>query len=256
MTRLLLVRLARLARERLPALPGIRRGRASAPGGRPRFPPAGDRLDILRVGERLRIASELHDVVAHDLSVMTLAVGAGRVFMDRDPARAVQTLRAAEESGRRALSDLQRVMALLRVDDVPRVPQPRLAELPALLDAFTAAGLEVTLTEEGVRQAAPALELSAYRIVEEALGNAVRPGAARTAAVTLRWTQSVLDLTVRDDGAPRERLCSTWERASLFGGSVSARALPGGFEVRVRLLAGQSASVRPIEKAASRSWRE
>ncbi|GLW97173.1 hypothetical protein Misp02_12600 [Microtetraspora sp. NBRC 16547] len=215
-----------------------------------------ERLGLARTRERLRIASELHDVVAHDLSVMTLGVGAGRVFMDRDPARAIQTLREAEEWGRQALGDLQRVMALLRVDGVSRAPQPRLTELPALLDAFTAAGLDVTFAEEGVRQARPSLELSAYRIVEEALGNAMRHGAARTAAVRLRWTQGVLDLTVRDDGVPRDRLLGAWERASLFGGSVSARVLPGGFETRVRLLAGQSPSLRPIEKAASRSWRE
>ncbi|MEV0968767.1 sensor histidine kinase [Microtetraspora glauca] len=210
-------------------------------------------MELLRTRERLRIASELHDVVAHDLSVMTLGVGAGRVFMDKDPVRAIQTLREAEESGRQVLGDLQRMMALLRVDGAARGPQPRLAELPSLLHAFRAAGLDVTFTEEGVRQARPTLELSAYRIVEEALGNAMRPGAARSAAVMLRWTQGVLDLTIRDDGVPRERLLGTWERAALFGGSVTARVVSGGFEMRVRLLAGQSPSLRPIEKAASRS---
>ncbi|WP_433348033.1 sensor histidine kinase [Microtetraspora malaysiensis] len=249
MTRLLLARLARLARGWPPALSGVRwrlapirrRSRGS---------------DLARLRERLSIASELHDVVAHDLSVMTVGVGAGRVIMDKDPARAVHTLREAEESGRRALCDLQRVMALLCVEEVSCVPRPRLTELPALLDAFTAAGLAVTFTEEGPRPAGSALELSVYRIVEEALRAALRPGAARSAAVTLRWTRSLLDLTVRDDGAPRERPRGAWERASLFGGSVSARVVPGGFETRVRLLCGQSASLRPIEKAASRSWRE
>lgn len=215
------------------------------------------------VRERLRIVRELHDLVAHDLSVMTLGVGAGRVIMDKDPERARQTLREAEESGRRALIELQRMMGLLRLDpraglsdetraglhadfraDCPadglgHSPQPRLTDLPALLVALLPTGLAVTLTEEGLREPGSVLELSAYRIVEEALLNAARHGHARTAAVALRWHAGILDLTVRDDGAPREGLIGAWERAALFGGSVSSGQTPHGFEVRVRLLLGR-----------------
>ncbi|MBE3009227.1 hypothetical protein IL992_08465 [Microbispora sp. NEAU-D428] len=188
------------------------------------------------VWERLRIASELHDLVAHDLSVMTLGVGAGRVIMDKDPERARQTFREAEESGRRVLSDLRRMMGLLRMDGQRRGPQPGLGDLPGLIDDFRASGLAVSFTEAGARGSGPTLELSAYRIVEEALGNALWYGMARTATVTLRWLPAVLEVVVHDDGLPRDRLVGTWERAALFGGSVAAHPLPGGFEVRVRLL--------------------
>ncbi|GAB3154442.1 sensor histidine kinase [Microbispora hainanensis] len=190
--------------------------------------------DVVR--ERLRIASELHDLVAHDLSVITLGVGAGRVIMDKDPERARQTFREAEESGRRVLSDLRRLMGLLRMDGQRRGPQPGLGDLPRLLDDFRASGLAVSLTEVGARGSGPTLELSAYRIVEEALGGALWYGTARSATVTLRWLPALLEVVVHDDGLPRDRLVGTWERAALFGGSVAAHPLPGGFEVRVRLL--------------------
>ncbi|GAA0358204.1 hypothetical protein GCM10009530_04300 [Microbispora corallina] len=192
--------------------------------------------------ERLRIAWELHDVVAHDLSVMTLGVGAGRVIMDKDPERARQTFRDAEESGRRVLTDLRRMVGLFRTDGAARGPQPCLDELPALVEAFRAAGLRVALRELGPRDAGAALELSSYRIVEEALTDAARHGRARSAEVTLRWLPALLEIAVRDDGLPRDRgpghdrLVGVWERASLFGGSVAAHAVPGGYEVRVRLL--------------------
>lgn len=215
---------------------GGRRVRAeggdAARSGRPAHPDAEDGV----VWERLRIASELHDLVAHDLSVMTLGVGAGRVIMDKDPERARQTFREAEESGRRVLSDLRRMMGLLRMDGQRRGPQPGLGDLPGLIDDFRASGLAVSFTEVGVRGSGPTLELSAYRIVEEALGNALWYGMARTATVTLRWLPAVVEVVVHDDGLPRDRLVGTWERAALFGGSVAAHPLPGGFEVRVRLL--------------------
>ncbi|WP_062443271.1 sensor histidine kinase [Herbidospora daliensis] len=189
--------------------------------------------------ERLRIAEELHDVVAHDLSVLTLGVGAGRVIMDRDPERARQTLRDAEEAGRQALTDLQRVAGLLRSGSATTTgPQPTLAALPALFDRFRSAGLAVGFAEEGRRRPGPVLELSAYRIVEEALVNALEHGSARKAQVTLRWQSGLIEVAVRDDGGPRERLLGIWERAALFGGSVTAGPVGGGFEVRARLLTG------------------
>ncbi|WP_459798947.1 sensor histidine kinase [Herbidospora sp. RD11066] len=189
--------------------------------------------------ERLRIAEELHDVVAHDLSVLTLGVGAGRVIMDRDPERARQTLRDAEEAGRQALTDLQRVAGLLRSGSATTTgPQPTLGALPALFDRFRAAGRKVQFAEEGQRRPSPVLELSAYRIVEEALVNAFEHGSARRARVRLRWQGGVVELCVEDDGGPRERLLGIWERAALFGGSVHAGPVKGGFEIRVRLLTG------------------
>jgi len=230
-------------------LGAVSRGRDSARGGRQVRAQSMDGADGVRPGslahlaagddvvrERLRIASELHDLVAHDLSVITLGVGAGRVIMDKDPERARQTFREVEESGRRVLSDLRRLMGLLRMDGQRRGPQPGLGDLPRLLDDFRASGLAVSLTEVGARGSGPTLELSAYRIVEEALGNALWYGTARSATVTLRWLPALLEVVVHDDGLPRDRLVGTWERAALFGGSVAAHPLPGGFEVRVRLL--------------------
>ena len=186
--------------------------------------------------ERLRIACELHDVVAHDLSVLTLGVGAGRMIMDRDPDRARQTLREAEESGRRVLRDLQRLHGLLRVDGMPTGPQPRLTDLPGLLDRFHAVGLPTTLEQTGDPAAGLVLELSVYRIIEEALRGALLQGEATTAAVTLDWQRTILDLTISDNGTPRGRLTGVWERAALFGGSVTTRATDTGRELRVRLL--------------------
>lgn len=196
--------------------------------------------------ERLRIAEELHDVVAHDLSVLTLGVGAGRVIMDRDPERARQTLRDAEEAGRQALTDLQRVAGLLRSGSATTTgPQPTLGALPALFDRFRAAGLSVAFAEDGPRRPSPVLELSAYRIVEEALVNALEHGSARKAQVRLRWQGGVVELCVQDDGGPRERLLGIWERAALFGGSVAAGPVQGGFEIRVRLLTGGRTRAMP-----------
>ncbi len=175
-------------------------------------------------------------MVAHDLSVMTLGVGAGRVIMDRDPDRARQTLREAEESGRQVLRDLQRLHGLLRVDGMPSGPPPRLADLPGLLDRFQAAGLRATLDQAGDPADSPVLELSVYRIVEEALRSALLHGDAGTAAVTLNWQKNILDLTVHDNGTPRGRLAAIWERAALFGGSVTTCPTSTGYELRVRLL--------------------
>ncbi|WP_066362354.1 sensor histidine kinase [Herbidospora mongoliensis] len=201
--------------------------------------------------ERLRIAEELHDVVAHDLSVLTLGVGAGRVIMDRDPERARQTLRDAEEAGRQALTDLQRVAGLLRSGGSATTgPQPTLGALPALLDRFRAAGLAVGFAEEGPRRPGPVLELSAYRIVEECLVNALERGGARKARVWLRWQGGMVELSVQDDGGPREHLLGIWERAALFGGSVTAGPVRGGFEVRVRLLTGGRARARNEERVS------
>ncbi|MBD3142656.1 sensor histidine kinase [Microbispora bryophytorum] len=227
------------------AFPGRDRGgsgrQARAEGGDGAWPgrPVPPDAEDDAVWERLRIASELHDLVAQDLSVMTLGVGAGRVIMDKDPERARRTFREAEESGRRVLSDLRRMMGLLCSDGQRRGAQPGLGDLPGMIDDFRASGLAVSFDEvgeAGERGSGPTLELTAYRIVEQALGNALWYGTARTATVTLRWLPAVVEVVVHDDGIPRDRLVGTWERTALFGGSVAARPLPGGFEVRVRLL--------------------
>lgn len=196
--------------------------------------------------ERVRIVHELHDVVAHGVSMMTLGVGAGRMIMERDPCRARETLRVAEESGRQVLVELQRTLSLLNPEDGPpgvRAPQPKLSDLCDLLVQVRAAGLRIDAVTDGrPAEVGLALELSAYRIVQEALGNTLRHAGARSAHVTLRWRPGFLDVLVRDDGRATSvppfgpGLLGMRERATMFGGTFEAGPLPGGgFEVRARL---------------------
>ncbi|MER5647037.1 sensor histidine kinase [Streptosporangium sp. NPDC002524] len=211
-----------------------------------RFADQGEALAGAQLAERrARIARELHDVVAHGISMMTLGVGAGRMIMDKDPERARETLRVAEESGRQALVELQRTLALLDLDGLSagRTPQPRLSDLRDLLAEVRGRGLRVDVVEDGrPAEVGLALELVAYRIVQEALDNTVRHAGARSARVTLRWRPGFLDVLVRDDGrtvpaaVAGHGLLGMRERATLFGGTLAAGTLPGGgFEVRARL---------------------
>ncbi|WP_424534753.1 sensor histidine kinase [Sphaerisporangium viridialbum] len=196
--------------------------------------------------ERIKIARELHDLVAHRVSVMTLGVGAGRMIMEKNPVRARETLHAAEETGRQTLTELQRMLVLLQAATGTAwgmEPQPGLADLPELVARTRESGLGVEFVEDGRPvSVGEALEVSAYRIVQEALANTQRHASARTAQVALRWRPGLLDVRVRDDGRARGAvvlgagLIGIRERAALFGGSFSAGALPGGgFEVRARL---------------------
>ncbi|MFG1875895.1 sensor histidine kinase [Sphaerisporangium sp. NPDC049003] len=202
--------------------------------------------------ERIKIARELHDVVAHRVSVMTLGVGAGRMIMEKNPMRARETLHAAEETGRQTLTELQRMLVLLQAATGTvrgTEPQPGLADLPELLARTRESGLGVELVEDGNPiSVGEALEISVYRIVQEALSNTQRHASARSAHVALRWGPGLLDVLIRDDGRARGAvvlgpgLIGIRERAALFGGSFSAGALPGGgFEVRARLPAATPA---------------
>ncbi|GAA3010792.1 hypothetical protein GCM10017559_36680 [Streptosporangium longisporum] len=194
---------------------------------------------------RARIARELHDIVAQGISMMTLGVGAGRMIMSKDPERARETLRVAEEAGRQALVELQRALSLLDLDgpSTGRTPQPRLSDLGDLLAGIRARGLRVEVVEDGrPAEVGLALELVAYRIVQEALANTLRHAGADSARVTLRWRPGFLEVSVRDDGhsgppgAAGAGLLGMRERAVLFGGTLEAGVLRGGgFEVRARL---------------------
>ncbi|MER7133718.1 sensor histidine kinase [Streptosporangium saharense] len=234
---------ARLARERRLLLLSLAAERTRLAGQREAL----GRAAAMR--ERARIAGELHDVVAHGVSMMTLGVGAGRMIMEKDPGRARETLRVAEESGRQALVELQRILSLLSVEGAPvatRHPQPRLSDLCDLLTQIRTAGLRVEVVEDGPpMEIGLTLELAAYRIVQEALGNTLKHAGANSAHVTLRWRPGFLDVLVRDDGravpVPVGAVTGTGllgmrERATMFGGTLDARPLPGGgFEVRARL---------------------
>ncbi|WP_285590895.1 histidine kinase [Herbidospora sp. NBRC 101105] len=182
--------------------------------------------------ERLRIARELHDVVAHSLSIIAVNAGAAQ---EVPPERARAHLDAVADTARAALAEMRQVLHALRADDDPALgPQPTLDELPDLLDQARAGGLPVTLEEEGVRRALPAgLELTAYRIVQEALTNVRRHAGPAATRVRVAYGER-LDLEVVN--APGHGLIGMRERARLYGGALHAAPSPdGGFAVRVSL---------------------
>jgi signal transduction histidine kinase len=196
--------------------------------------------------ERERIARELHDVLAHNVSVIVVqAAAAGDVF-ETHPEQAREALRAIEASGRVALSELRRLLSVVRPDgddDLIR-PQPGLDQLDALVASMQAVGLAVDVRREGDRPPLPAgVELSAYRIIQEALTNTLRHAGATRADVTVRYAADAVTLEVIDNGtaAPRtngagQGIVGMRERAGLLGGSVEAGPAPwGGFQVRARL---------------------
>lgn len=200
--------------------------------------------------ERARIARELHDVVAHAVTTMVLQAGAAEAELAPDQARLRGRLSSIGASGRQALDELRRVLAVLRASeasDEESGPVPGLANLARLTDQLRTAGLEVDLTvETGPGRLPPSLELSAYRIVQEALTNVLRHASASRAKVLVRREEKWLTVEIRDDGrgpvtgAAIERgghgLVGMRERAAMFGGALSAEPGPdGGFIVRAQL---------------------
>ena len=195
--------------------------------------------------ERVRIARELHDVVAHHVSVMGIQAGAARRVMDRQPERVADALASIEASSREAVGELHRLLGFLRrsgeTDEI--APQPRFAELPDLIAQASQGPLAVHLAIDGEPQPIPpTLEVSVYRIIQEALTNTRKHSAGRTANVRLNYTESGLEVEVVNDGpcqaGPADAgssghgLIGMRERAGLHGGHVSAGPLPdGGFAV-------------------------
>lgn len=191
--------------------------------------------------ERARIARELHDIVAHAVSVMVLQVGAVRHKLSEDLADESDALRGVEGAGRTALAEMRRLLAAMRDDgdDLELGPQPGLDSVGSLVAEVERAGLPVGLHLEG--EAAPlprAIELSAYRIVQEALTNALKHAHAHRADVTLRYGPDDLRIEVRDDGSgggatsngPGYGLVGVRERVKIYGGTMTAGAAPeGGF---------------------------
>ncbi len=206
------------------------------------------RVRTAAYAERNRIARELHDVIAHSVSVMVIQAGGARIVMDTDPGRAEASLQLVERAGREALAEMRRLLGVLDAGGDPRAlaPQPRLAEVAGLLARTRAAGLETDLRVEGVAaEVSPALDLCAYRIVQEALTNAIKHAGPARVSVRLRWARDALELEVCDNGrgpiavngSPSGHgIAGMRERAALHGGSVHAGASAnGGFAVRARL---------------------
>jgi signal transduction histidine kinase len=195
------------------------------------------------VEERSRIAGELHDVVAHALSAMVVQASGARRLAERDPARAAEAFQAVETSGREALTEIRRLLGVLRRDDeeLALAPQPSLRHVSSLVKRLEAAGLPVEVGIEGEQRDLPiGIDLTAYRVVQEALGGALEHGHAGRAEVKLRYGADHVELVVADDGAVPDRpLLGIRERVTLSGGQLRAGARrDGGHVVRARLPLG------------------
>jgi signal transduction histidine kinase len=195
--------------------------------------------------ERARIARELHDVIAHHVSMIVLQAGAERRVLEQAGAQD-EVLDTIERTGRSALAETRRLLGMLRAsEDQPLTPQPRLRDVPLLIGQVQEAGLPVELELEGTPRELPdGIELSAYRIVQEALTNALKHAGDAHARVCIQYRPQSIEIEVTDDGpgqADPDRsgghgLVGMRERVALYGGRFSATGLPeGGFVVRVSL---------------------
>jgi signal transduction histidine kinase len=202
--------------------------------------------------ERARIARELHDIVAHAVSVMVLQVGAVRHKLPASLSEDSEALKAVERAGRTALAEMRRLLAAMRPDgdEAEFVPQPGLDGLDSLLDEVGRAGLPVHLHVDGEPFPLPrAIDLSAYRIVQEGLTNALKHSRASAADVTVRYRADELQLEVRDDGRGSATsdglghgLVGIRERVKIYGGEMTAgTATEGGFVLSTRLPIGSDA---------------
>ncbi|HVC05428.1 MAG TPA: sensor histidine kinase [Candidatus Acidoferrales bacterium] len=197
-------------------------------------------------GERTAIARELHDVIAHSVSVMVLQAAAGGRIARRDPAGAAATFEVIEQTGRDALADMRRVVGVLkddRAEDMALSPQPSLGQLDALVEQVRQAGVNVHVRVDGAqRPLAPGVELSAYRIVQESLTNVLRHSGASDAEVAIRYGGNDLTVEVTDNGhngatqkGEGNGLTGMRERVALLNGDFAAGDTTQGFRVSARL---------------------
>ncbi|WP_248960124.1 sensor histidine kinase [Sphaerisporangium perillae] len=199
--------------------------------------------------ERARIALELHDIIAHSVSVMVMQAGGVRLTLQGAHPKACETLAVIEETGRGAVEELHRMLGLLRARDTDGLtPQPSLARLADLVEQMRASGLTVTVATEGDPVPLPAgLDLSAYRIVQESLTNTLKHAGPTRATVAIAYRPHELALEILDEGPPEDRarpaampgghgLIGMRERVALFRGTFTAGPVPGeGFRVRAVL---------------------
>ncbi|MEU8843065.1 sensor histidine kinase [Streptomyces roseus] len=196
--------------------------------------------------ERLRIARELHDVLAHSISVINVQAGVGLALLDTDPEQARTALTTIKAASKEALGEVRQVLNTLRAPgEAPRAPAPGLDRLSELLDQAASAGLTVSVT--GGAQAhglSPATDLAAFRILQEALTNVVRHSGSRTARIRISRPPGALELLVDDDGPATggdaggsgTGLIGMRERAAAQGGTIEAGPRPdGGFRVLARI---------------------
>lgn len=199
--------------------------------------------------ERARIARELHDVVAHNISVIGVQAAAASRIMKGDEPDVRRALAAIETTGRETVDEMRRMLGILRrsEDELALAPQPSLRDLGALVEQVRAAGLDVVARVEGEPRQLPAgLDLSAYRIVQEALTNALKHAAPAHVEVVVRYTEDAIVLEVVDDGSgpaggggTGNGLVGMRERVALFGGDLRVgRRVEGGWALRATLPVG------------------
>jgi signal transduction histidine kinase len=196
--------------------------------------------------ERARIGRELHDIVAHSVSVMVLQANAGERVAASKPEQALEHFAAIQASGREALSELRRLLGVLRgadAEEASREPQPGLSSIERLAEEVRQSGLETTVHVDGDPTAlSEAVQLSAYRVIQEALTNTLRHAGASRAEIAVRCAARALEVEVVDNGRPSSAtdgngrtghgLIGMRERVHLFGGQLEAGPLPeGGFRV-------------------------
>ncbi len=207
------------------------------------------------VDERTRIARELHDVVAHTMSVITVQAGVGAHLVDSQPGQAAEALRVIERVGRDALAEMRRIITVLRDHDPPArssrpQPQPGLANLAQLIDQVDSAGVKASVSIEGTAfDLSPGLDLVAYRVIQEALTNVVKHAAGSAATVTIRYRNDSVTIDVQDHGgwrrdlvdpahnpasgpaAPGLGLLGMAERVALYDGRLETSDSEDGFRV-------------------------
>ncbi len=204
-----------------------------------------------RAEERIRIARELHDVVAHSMSVIAVQAGFGHLVIDDRPGEARAALGAIETAGRETLVEMRRLLGVLREENPsasPLTPAPSLDDLDCLVTQAAQAGVDVKVMVRGVRRDLPSgIDLSAYRIIQEALTNIVKHADVTTARVTLDYRPHELTIEITDHGRDHDGraghggstghgLMGMRERVAMCGGRFHARPLPeGGFQVRAAL---------------------
>ena len=211
-----------------------------------------DRMAHAVERERAQIARDLHDIVAHGVSVMVVQIGGARMQLEEDPARASRSLLEAENAGREALVDLRRMLGVLRTSPSPGPePRPGLGQLDALVQQAARAGVNVRLRTVGDLGEVPAaVDLSAFRIVQEAITNVIKHSRAELADLTIEVTDRELTITVRDGGPVRDDqepgghgVVGIRERVAFFGGEARIGAdESGGWQVAVTIPSNRSAA--------------
>ena len=197
--------------------------------------------------ERARIARELHDVVAHSVSIIAVQAGAAEELIERDPEKARQHMSSVRRTAREAMSEMRRLLDVLRTDEPGYAPQAGLARLTDLLDETRAAGVPVELIEQGERpRLAPGLDLVAFRVVQESLTNVRKHAPGARTLVQFRYRPRALELEVINEAGvtpanangdrPGHGLVGMRERVRLFDGSFDAQSIAnGGFRIRATL---------------------